>query len=413
MKQSETHPAGPEGRDASGEGAMASRLPALEARSLEVPFGGKPGLSGVSFEVARGERFALVGASGAGKTSLLRALSGSGPVVGGSVLVEGKDVAGLSPGERGMVLLSQRPLLFPHLSVFENVAFPLRVRKASRAGLEERVEEALAAVRMEGFGARRPQSLSGGQAHRIALARAVVARPPILLLDEPLASLDPSLREDVRQAILAVQREYRPALVLVTHDLQEAGRMGDRIGVLLEGSLAQTASPDVLFRHPASAAVARFLGLPNALPGKRSHDGGLILGGWRVSGPGMDPPAAPAPDVEGRPVDLVFGADAGHLLPRGSGGIPARVEEIRHHPEGAVGRITLMCEKPYLGRIVCETNTSFAGGSGGEALFPGSRGAGGPSRGLSCLVSLDPGHPPLSGEELEVVFDPSRMHVFE
>ncbi|MGM0669988.1 MAG: ABC transporter ATP-binding protein, partial [Gemmatimonadota bacterium] len=216
MKQSETHPAGPEGRDASGEGAMASRLPALEARSLEVPFGGKPGLSGVSFEVARGERFALVGASGAGKTSLLRALSGSGPVVGGSVLVEGKDVAGLSPGERGMVLLSQRPLLFPHLSVFENVAFPLRVRKASRAGLEERVEEALAAVRMEGFGARRPQSLSGGQAHRIALARAVVARPPILLLDEPLASLDPSLREDVRQAILAVQREYRPALVLVT-----------------------------------------------------------------------------------------------------------------------------------------------------------------------------------------------------
>ncbi|MGM0668258.1 MAG: hypothetical protein ACQET1_00985, partial [Gemmatimonadota bacterium] len=112
-------------------------------------------------------------------------------------------------------------------------------------------------------------------------------------------------------------------------------------------------------------------------------------------------------------VDLVFGADAGHLLPRGSGGIPARVEEIRHHPEGAVGRITLMCEKPYLGRIVCETNTSFAGGSGGEALLPGSRGAGGSSRGLSCLVSLDPGHPPLSGEELEVVFDPSRMHVFE
>lgn len=394
----------------SAEGSEASPPPVLEARKLEVPFGGNPGLSGISFRVARGERFALVGASGAGKSSLLRALSGSGPVTGGSVLVEGEVVTGLSPGERGMVLLSQRPLLFPHLSVFENVAFPLRVRKTVRGDLESRVEEALAAVRMEGFGARPPQSLSGGQAHRVALARAVVARPPILLLDEPLTSLDPSLREDLRQSILAVQEEYHPAMVLVTHDLQEAGRMGTRIGVLMRGRLAQVASPQVLFRHPASAAVARFLGLPNSLPGKRSRDGSLILGDWRVSGPAGTPPTARAPEVEGRPVELVFGADAGQLLPKGSGGIPARVEEVQHHPEGAVSRVTLMCGRPGPGKPGREMNTLLPWASGGEAPF---REAQGPSRGLSCLVSLDPCHTPVTGEEVDIVFDPGRMHVFE
>ncbi len=375
--------------------------PALEVRSLDVPFGRAPGLTGISFQVARGERFSLVGASGAGKTSLLRALSGSGPLTAGSVLVEGEEVTGLPPEGRGMVLLSQRPLLFPHLSVFENVAFPLRVRGTPRSEIPSRVEEALGAVRMEGFGARRPQSLSGGQAHRVALARAVVSRPPVLLLDEPLTSLDPSLREEVRRSILAIREEYGPALVLVTHDLQEAGRMADRVGVVLEGTLAQVASPELLFRRPASAAVARFLGLPNELPGWISRDGSLVLGGWGVGSPGHRPlPPTPTSRSREGPVRALFGSDAGRLLPKGSGGIPGRVEEVRHHPEGAVIRVTLL------------PGQGDARRTDPVPVAP-PRGASVPSRPLSCLVSVDPLRPPLPGEVVEVSFQPDRMHIFD
>jgi putative spermidine/putrescine transport system ATP-binding protein len=379
--------------------------PALEARGLEVPFGSAPGLRDISFRVAPGERFALVGASGAGKTSLLKAISGSGPRTAGSVWVEGRDVTDRPPEKRGMVLLSQRPLLFPHLSVFENVAFPLRVRATPRREIGPRVEEVLSAVRLEGFGPRRPQSLSGGQAHRVALARAVVARPPVLLLDEPLTSLDPALREEVRQAILRVQAEYGPALVLVTHDLQEAGRMASQVGVILEGRLAQVASPQVLFRRPATAAVARFLGLPNELEGWQAEDGKLIL---EAPPPGrlpihLDPgPEAPVasdagPDAEGLPpegnlrVRIVFGAEAGRLAARGAGGIPARVEEVRHSPEGAVALVTLLGHR-----------ADWA--DGGATPHPPEP--------PSCIVGVDPSNPPGMGELVEVVFDRQRMHVF-
>ena len=170
---------GMDGPEAGGPArSSAPGTPTLELRDLAVPFGENPGLRGISFKVEKGERFALVGASGAGKTSLLRAISGSSNPGSGRVFVEGREVSGLPPEKRGMVLLSQRPLLFPHLSVAENIAFPLKVRGVERGEISRRVEGALAAVQMEGFGRRTPQSLSGGQAHRTALARAVVKSIP-------------------------------------------------------------------------------------------------------------------------------------------------------------------------------------------------------------------------------------------
>jgi len=331
--------------------------------------------------------FALVGASGAGKTSLLRAVAGSGTVGAGRVLVEGRDVTGLPQERRGTVLLAQRPLLFPHLSVYENVAFPLRVRGVGRGEISRRVGEALALVRMGGFGSRRPQSLSGGQAHRVALARAVVARPPVLLLDEPLTSLDPSLREEVRLSILAVHAEYGPALVLVTHDLHEAGRMADRVGVVLDGTLVQVASPDLLFRQPATLAVARFLGLPNEMAGSIAPDGSLSLVGWKLGGKGAGGVRAGGRGGDGSAVTVVFGADAGHVVPRGSGCVPARAEDVYHHPQGATARVTL---EVRLGAV-----------------------ASGSAEVVSCEVSVDPGCPPDRGTEVDVVFHPDRMHVFE
>lgn len=382
-------------------GAVA---PALEVRKLDVPFGEHPGLRGISFVVAPGERFALVGASGVGKTSLLRALAGTGPLTGGQVLVEGRDVTSLPPEHRDTVLLAQRPLLFPHLSVHENVAFPLKVRRVGPAEVDRRVAEALTAVHMEGFGARRPHRLSGGQAHRVALARAVIARPPVLLLDEPLTSLDPALREEVRRSILAVQAEYGPALVWVTHDLGEAGRMADRVGVVLDGALAQVDTPEALFRHPATVSVARFMGLPNELSGHLSPDGTLALAGWPVpeqepmpepdsrSGKDAGGPGGPTVSQEAGPVAVVFGVDGLGLVPVGSGGVPARIVDVRHRPSGATANLTFSPQSEHVPN---------------SAGTPDS-----PTTPISCEVSVDPHHPPSPGSAVEFFFRLENLHIF-
>ena len=232
----------------------------LELDGLAVPFGDAPGLADVSLTVGAGERVVLVGASGSGKTSLLRAVAGLGPITSGSVRIGGREVTAVPAERRGAVYLQQTPALFPHMTVADNVAFPLRVRGVGAAERRQRAAAALASVRLDELGSRRPRTLSGGQRHRAALARAVVARPDVLLLDEPLTGLDPTLRGEVRDGLLAVQKEYGPAMLLVTHDLDEAAAVGDRIGVLLEGRLAQVAPAAELLTFPASLAVARFLG---------------------------------------------------------------------------------------------------------------------------------------------------------
>ena len=267
--------------------------PALEVVRLAAPFGTAPGISEVSFAVVPGERLAIVGGSGAGKTTLLRAIAGLGPRSGGTVAIAGRDVSAEPPERRDAVYLHQTPLLFPHLSVAENVAFPLRVRRVSPGDVESRVRIALAAVQMEGFARRAPRTLSGGQRHRVALARAVVARPAVLLLDEPLSALDPELRDEVRESLLALQRQYRPALLLVSHDLGEVGVLADRLGVLVAGRIAQLGHPGELFARPASVAVARVLGIPNIVPGEIRPDGRFesALGPLSVRGHTPPPPA--------------------------------------------------------------------------------------------------------------------------
>jgi len=260
--------------------------PALRVEGLAVPFGPNPGLEEISFEVKSGERLVIVGASGEGKTTLLKAIAGILAPTRGSVEIGGRAMTREPPEKRGAVYLHQSPVLFPHLTVFENVAFPLRVRKVRGKELEDRVDRVLEAVQLSGQRERSAQALSGGQRHRVALARAVVARPTLLLLDEPLSSLDPRLRHEVRSAIVALQEEFRPALVLVTHDLEEAGILGDRIGVLLEGRLVEIAPPVELFHRPPSLQIARFLGFRNEFPGRVEADGSFrsALGVVRMEG---------------------------------------------------------------------------------------------------------------------------------
>jgi ABC-type sulfate/molybdate transport systems ATPase subunit len=216
----------------------------------------------------------------------------------------------------------------------------------------------------------------------VALARAVVARPRILLLDEPLSGLDPALREDVRRAILAVQSEYGPAMVLVTHDLEEAGRSANRVAVLLEGGVAQIGSPEAVFRHPASASLARFLGFPNEVPGVRdSH--GLRLAGWAVeSEPGGEGNMA---SDSGRVV-VLFGTDGGHLAPPTTPGIPASVTAVLHDPRGITARV--------------------------EIRVSGAPTGSDSPRTLSLELAVTAERTPHVGQELSLVVDPQRLHVF-
>ncbi len=256
----------------SGEGATTyaagNEGAGLVLDGVSIPFGARDGLHDFTLAVRAGEHVALVGPSGAGKTTLLRAIAGLEPMSAGRVLVGGKDVTRLKPEQRGVVYLHQTPMLFPHLSVIDNVGFPLEVRGASRTVARERAGELLERVRLSNLSHRDANALSGGQRHRVALARALAANPRVLLLDEPFNALDPALRGDVRDAVFTMlAAEDGPAVILVTHDVDEAAGLADRIAVLLEGVVAQDAAPSLLLSRPTSVSVARFLGIPNIIEG--------------------------------------------------------------------------------------------------------------------------------------------------
>jgi ABC-type Fe3+/spermidine/putrescine transport system ATPase subunit len=305
----------------------------------------------VSLAVAPGERLVVLGASGAGKTTLLRAVAGLAPVRAGRVWVAApggapRDVTALPPERRDAVYLHQTPAPFAHLSVFENVAFALRLRRVAGAEVRRRVGEALALVRLDAYAARMPHQLSGGQRHRVALARAIVGRPAVLLLDEPLSSLDPALRDEVREAVVRAQEEYRPALVLVTHDLDEAGLLAHRAAVLADRRLLQVAPPSELFARPASLAVARFLGVGAEVPGHVGADGRFrsALGDWPAPG------VAPGPAVAVVRPDALRLLDAGEAPGPHEGCAPGVVEAVRHRARQttAAVRVTAAAFAPAL-----------------------------------------------------------------
>ena len=300
--------------------------PALRLTDMAAGYGGHSGCRDITFDVSEGERLAIVGPSGAGKTTLLRAIAGLIPTARGTVEIAGRVRTNVVIEQRDAVYLHQTPLLFPHLDVFENVAFPLRVRGVAAPEIRSRVTSVLNSVQLDGFMTRRPHTLSGGQRHRAALARAIVAHPGVLLLDEPLSSLDPALRTDIRQMILAVAREYQLALLIVTHDLDDAALMADRIGVLLDGRIAQIAEPADLFAHPESLAIARFLAIPNEVTG--SVEDGLLF----ASRLGNVPLTKMAPSGD---AVMVFRPDAVQLMEATTSGVQFTgvVVETRYRPQ--------------------------------------------------------------------------------
>jgi spermidine/putrescine transport system ATP-binding protein len=240
----------------------------LEVRGVAKRFGARDVLKNISLNIPSGEFLTLLGESGSGKTTLLRLVAGFEQPTAGEIWMSGERLDTLPPYKRRVNTVFQHYALFPHLSVRENVAYGLRVKKTSATEISGRVDEALRMVKMQEFAQSRPSKLSGGQQQRVALARALVNRPLLLLLDEPLSALDANLRKQMQSELKALQRELGITFLFVTHDQEEAMALSDRIALLRDGALEQVASPREIYAHPATAYTAQFIGQTNLLRGE-------------------------------------------------------------------------------------------------------------------------------------------------
>ncbi len=242
--------------------------PMVQIRELSKRFGDAVAVDGVSLDIARGELFAILGSSGCGKTTLLRMLAGFEQPSSGSIVIDGVDVTDAPPYERPVNLMFQSYALFPHMTVFENIAYGLKKERLPPPQIKQRVAEMLALVKLEPLAARKPDKLSGGQQQRVALARALVKRPKLLLLDEPLAALDKKLREHTQFELSNLQYQLGTTFVLVTHDQHEAMTLASRIAVMAEGRIAQVGTPGQIYEYPATRDVASFVGNINLIDGR-------------------------------------------------------------------------------------------------------------------------------------------------
>ena len=239
----------------------------LELIGLTKRFGSFTAVDNMNLKAADGEMIALLGGSGCGKTTTLRMIAGFAEPTEGSILVDGEDVAKIPPYKRNIGIFFQNYALFPHMTVFENVAFGLKLQKLKKPEIAQRVAEILTLVKLTGLDKRYPRELSGGQQQRVALARALVTRPHILLLDEPLSNLDAKLRIEMQVEIKRIQKELGITTIIVTHDHEEAVSLADRVIVMHEGKIQQIGSPNEIFERPCSAFVADFMGFSTFIQG--------------------------------------------------------------------------------------------------------------------------------------------------
>ena len=244
----------------------------LRGLSKIYPSASGAAISDLSLDVNSGELIVLLGPSGCGKTTALRLIAGLLAPTAGDISFDGRSILRDRAEDRGAVMVFQSGLLFPFMSVAENIGFGLKMRKLPESQITERVADMLVRVKLPGFGPRKPSDLSGGQQQRVALARALIVQPRVLLLDEPLSNLDAYLRGDMRDLISNLHRDLGITTILVTHDQQEAVILGDRIALILDGRLRQYAAPETFYNRPADAAVARFLGGTNFLDGTSDGD---------------------------------------------------------------------------------------------------------------------------------------------
>jgi putative spermidine/putrescine transport system ATP-binding protein len=327
-----------------GEGREVLRLDGLTRR-----FGTVVAVDRVSLALTRGELLTLLGPSGCGKTTVLRLIGGFERPDEGRVTFAGRDVTASKPQERGFGMVFQSYALFPHLNVFENVAFGLRARSLDPATIRDRVAAALTRVELTGLAERSVQALSGGQQQRVALARAIATEPPLLLLDEPLSNLDQTLRAKTRVELRALVRRLGITAIFVTHDQEEAYDLSDRIAVMRAGKIVQVGAPRTLYEDPVDPFVAGFVGRANALAAVREGSGARVAPGvvWALGREVLDGPReGETGSLVFRPESLRFlseaeGPGTGSFLPgvvrdrRFRGGSSLYLVEVDARPTGA------------------------------------------------------------------------------
>ncbi|MFL5860526.1 MAG: ABC transporter ATP-binding protein [Solirubrobacteraceae bacterium] len=347
----------------SPDEAGGRAIPAVRLISLRRAYGDVQAVDGIDVEIGDGEFFSLIGPSGCGKTTTLRMVAGLVEPSAGRIEVHGRDVTSLRPHRRPVNTVFQQYALFPHLNVFENIAFGLRERRVARPELTQRVAEMLELVGLTGRERNRPSQLSGGQQQRVALARSLVLRPEVLLLDEPLGALDLKLRKELQLQLKRIQHEVGITFVYVTHDQEEAFFMSDRVAIMRDGRIEQLGIPPEVYRHPATEFVAEFVGASNRMPAtivRRLNDGAYEadcdgVGTLRATGvPGLEtgqsacaivrPEAiSPAPVQTGRAgltatvLDLAYLGHQISCVAETAGGTQLTMSVHQHHAPVSVG----------------------------------------------------------------------------
>ncbi|MFI4987265.1 MAG: ABC transporter ATP-binding protein [Alphaproteobacteria bacterium] len=312
---------------------MAELKHELTLRALGKRYGAAAAVDAVDLTIGRGEFVTLLGPSGSGKTTLLMMIAGFVEPSAGDILLDGRPITPLPPERRQFGMVFQGYALFPHLSVADNVAFPLKVRGMARGESARRVAEAIALVKLEGLERRLPRELSGGQQQRVALARALVFRPHLLLLDEPLSALDKKLRGELQVELKSLHQRVGLTFIYVTHDQEEALSMSDRVAILHRGKLVQVGTPDELYERPATRFVADFLGRSNFIHGRVVE---RQAGGFRYSagGHGFVQAGSAAPGqaedvlIALRPEKIAVVADG---APAGANTLPGLIESWSYH----------------------------------------------------------------------------------
>jgi spermidine/putrescine transport system ATP-binding protein len=294
----------------------------VQLRSLTKRYDDTTAVDSIDASINAGEFFSLLGPSGCGKTTTLRMIAGFVRPTGGEILLDGVDVAQVPPHRRNVHTVFQNYALFPHLDVFDNVAFGLRRRRVAKDEVRRRVNQAIELVELGGLANRRPQQLSGGQQQRVALARALVLRPAVLLLDEPLGALDAKIRKQLRIELKALQEEVGITFVFVTHDQEEALSMSDRVAVMSAGKIEQIGTPATVYESPATVFVADFLGVSNLMDAETVDRGPdhctVMVGDFRLRAACGDLDASGPVKIVARPerVELLeHGSERGNCLP--------------------------------------------------------------------------------------------------
>lgn len=343
-------------------------------------FGSVAAVNDITLDIAAGEFFTLLGPSGCGKTTLLRMIAGFADLDAGQISIGGKRIDTLPPHRRNIGMVFQNYAIFPNHTVAGNVAYGLKARKVPRDEIARRVREALALVRLEGYGERWPHQLSGGQLQRVAIARALVIRPEVLLLDEPLSNLDAKLRVDMRGEIRDLQQRLGITAVYVTHDQEEALAVSQRIGVMQAGRIEQLGDPHEIYRRPVSLFVAQFMGTTNVIAGVVEAVDGVRA---RVRSSGGDVFVADTDAPQGEPVTLCLRPEALRIIPAGE--VTATAEQRME---------STVATAEFIGALT-RLDVKLPGGTP-----------------LKIAVLDGPRNSTAAGSTLALAYDPSRVTVF-